>query len=80
MAWKNSYSVEITTSGGYTVTADDAVTAGVGSSAYAMLLEGKDLEIANATGGILIPYHAVDHAIYTLTRTNEPDVADPTCP
>lgn len=79
MAWKNSYSVEITTGAGYTVTADDAVTEGVGASAYAMITEGKDLHIQTATGGVLIPFHAVDHAVYTLTRSQVADPTDPTC-
>ena len=79
MAWNNKYSVEITTGSGYTVTADDAVVAGVGSSVRSMLAAGEDLTIATATGEIFIPFHSVDHAVVTLTRTNDPDPTDPTC-
>lgn len=79
MAWNNKYSVEITTGGGYTATADDAVTDGVGSSARSLLAAGADITIATATGEIFIPFHAVDHAVITLTRTDDPDPVDPTC-
>jgi hypothetical protein len=77
--FKNEYSVEITTSGGYTVTADDATLAGSGSAAMVCLENATDVKIPTATGSTIIPFHAVDHAIVTLTRTTVADPADPTC-
>ena len=79
MAYQNSYKVEITTSGGYTATADDSVMAGVGATAYADLHAGTDLCILQEDGEIHIPYGAVDHAIVTLTRTEVEPTEDPTC-
>lgn len=79
MAYQNSYKVEITTGANYTTTADDAVIAGVGSVAWADLQAQKDLMIQTATGYEFIPFHAVDHAVVTFTRTQVPDPVDPTC-
>lgn len=79
MAYKNSIKVEITTGAGYTATADDATLAGVGAAAYADLHAKNDLCIQTADGEIHIPYHAVDHAIITITREETEDPADPTC-
>lgn len=75
----NEYSVEITTSGGYTTTADDAAVAGAGSAAMTCLENAQDVKIPTGTGSIIIPYSAVDHAVVTLTRTSVADPTDPTC-
>lgn len=79
MAYQNSIKVEITTFGGYSTTADDATISGVGAVAWADLQSQKDLTIQTATGWDFIPFHAVDHAIVTMTRSEGEDPEDPTC-
>ena len=79
MAYQNSIKVEITTGGGYSTTADDATIAGVGAVAWADLQSQKDLIIQTATGWEFVPFHAVDHAIVTMTRSEVEDPDDPTC-
>lgn len=77
--FKNSYKVDITTGSGYTVSADDDAVAGVGASAYTMIQNGQDVHIATATGMVIVPFHAIDHVIVTLTRNSYTRPADPTC-
>lgn len=79
MAYQNQIKVVITTGAGYEATADDAVVAGVGSSTWATLVNQGDVQIPNGGEIIFIPFHAVDHAVVTITRTEVEDPEDPTC-
>lgn len=79
MAYQNQIKVEITTGAGFTATADDSVTFGVGSSAWATLQAQCDVQIMGDGEITFIPFHAVDHAIVTITRTEVEDPEDPTC-
>lgn len=76
---KQQVKVEITTAANFTVTADDAVVAGQGTAAYSALEAGRDQHIVNGANITFIPYHAVDHAIITLTQATVADPDDPTC-
>lgn len=73
--WQNNYKVEITTGAGFTATADDAVTPGQGGSAWTALQGRMDVIIQGESETTFIPFHAVDHAIVTLTR-EEVDAPD----
>lgn len=77
--YKNSYSVEITTGGSYTATADDSVVAGQGAAAVAAIEGRHDVKILTATGFIFIPFDAIDHAVVTLTRATAEAPEDETC-
>lgn len=71
--------VVITTIGGFSATADDAVSAGQGTGAYNALEMKRDVKILAENEITFIPYHAVDHAIITITRSEEEDPVDDTC-
>lgn len=76
---KTSVQAVITTIGGFEYTADDATTPGVGTAAYGSLMAERTI-IGNDSGTItIIPWHAVDHAVVTITRTSEEAPEDPTC-
>lgn len=78
--YKNSYKVVIKTLGGTEVTANDATVAGVGSSAMAALMNGQDVYVLDGNGGgTFIPFHAVESAVVTLTRSEAEAPADETC-
>lgn len=77
--YKNSYSVEITTGGSYTATANDATVEGQGAAAVAAIEGHQDVKILTSTGFIYIPYGAIDHAIVTLTRATAEAPEDETC-
>lgn len=79
MAYQNQIKVVITTGAGYEATADDAVNAGVGASAWSTLVAQGDVQILNGDEITFIPFRAVDHAIVTVTRTEVADPEDPTC-
>lgn len=76
---KTQYSVDITTKGGYNVVADDAVVEGAGSAANIQIEQMQDIKFATATGFTVIPYHALDHAIVTVSIATVVDPVDPTC-
>lgn len=76
---KTSVKAVITTIGGFEYTADDASTPGLGTAAYASLQAERTI-VGNEDGTItIIPWHAVDHAVITVTRTSEEAPEDPTC-
>lgn len=76
---KQQVKVVISTGAGFSVTADDAVLAGQGTAAYGALENGRDVVVANATEKTYVPYHAIDHAVVTLTLSTVDDPEDPTC-
>lgn len=82
MVNKQSVSVVITTKAGFSVTADDAVKAGQGTSAYGALDNGRDVRVSNAAGTEItyVPNCAIDHAIVTFTMSQEAEPQDDTCP
>ena len=80
----NQYTVAVKTLGGTEVTFDDSTDAGAGAAAYAALEAKQDIK-ANVTSNdettlVIIPFHAVDSAAVSFTRTQAEDPADPTCP
>ncbi len=83
--YENAYTVEIHTLGGTTVTfADSADTPGAGTSAYTALMGHQDICGLGAVEGgdpanFFIPFHAVDAAIYSLSRTEGEAPVDDTC-
>lgn len=76
---KQLVKVDVTTIGGFSKTADDAVLAGQGTAAYGAVENGRDVIVADATEKIIIPYHAIDHAVVTLTLSTVDDPKDDTC-
>ena len=76
---KQLVKVDVTTIGGFTKTADDAVLAGQGTAAYGAIENGRNVIVADATEKTIIPFRAIDHAVVTLTLTQEQDPVDPTC-
>lgn len=76
---KQQVKVVITTQAGFSATADDAVSAGQGTAAYGALENHRDVVIAAETEKTFVPYHAVDHAVITFTRSTVDDPEDPTC-
>lgn len=84
MAYEMKVKVDVTTKAGFTATADDAVAKGQGTAAYGVLqsinTEMRNVVISDGTNETIIPFHAVDHAVVTKTRTSVADPADDTCP
>ena len=76
---KGQYKVDITTFGGFTATADDAVIDGQGGSVYSSIVNGRDVMIRNNGQLTFIPFHAVDHAIITHTTEEVDAPVDDTC-
>ena len=77
--WKNSYKVDVTTSGGYTASFDDSANTGQGSAAYASVMSGQDIHGIVEDNEIVIPFHAVDHAVITFSRTEVDKPVDDMC-
>lgn len=76
---KQQVKVEITTSANFAITADDAVVSGQGTAAYSALEAHRDQHIVSGSNITFIPFHAIDHAVITLTQVTEADPVDPTC-
>lgn len=74
--------VTITTYGGFSVVADDAVIFGQGSGAYGNIQSGKDVTIASADGLTInfIPYKAIDHVLIEKSNVTVADPVDANCP
>lgn len=75
---KESYKVSISTKEGSSYTADDATFAGAGTGAYQALLQKRDCMFKTADGMAFVPFGAVDHAIITVTSSEE-EVTDSNC-
>lgn len=84
MAYEMMVKVEVTTKTGFTATADDAVAKGQGTAAYGVIqsinTEMRNVVISNGTNETIIPFHAIDHAIVTKTRSQVQDPKDAICP
>lgn len=80
MAYKNNVKVVITTGANFELTADDAVKAGQGTAAYAELQRQGDVWVDDGTKITFVPFHAIDHAVITLARTQVTDPVDDNCP
>lgn len=84
MAYEMSVKVDITTKSGFTATADDAVKKGQGTSAYGVIqsinTEMRNVVISDGTNETIIPFHAIDHAVVTKTRSQVADPTDDICP
>ena len=84
MAYKNYVKVDVTTKAGFTATADDSVVEGQGTAAYGVIqsinTEMRNVVISDGTNETIIPFHAIDHAIVTKTRTEVADPTDDICP
>ena len=76
---KQSVKVVVTTIQGFTVTADDAVLNGQGTSAYGAIENRKDVTVRNGDESTFVPYRAIDHAVITFTMSTVDDPEDPTC-
>lgn len=77
---KQSVKVVLTTQAGFSVTADDAVKNGQGTSAYHALVSARDVRVEDGTKITYVPVQAVDHAEITFTMSTVADPADDTCP
>lgn len=82
MAKQMNQRVVITTFGGFTYTADDAVKKGQGTSVAIALENGRDIHSASADDSeiTVIPFRAIDHAVITKQMTDVADPADDICP
>lgn len=72
--------VVITTAVGFNVTADDATVKGQGTAAYGAIQNRRDVTVNNNGEITFIPYHAIDHAVITLTTSTVADPVDDVCP
>lgn len=77
---KPYYSVAVTTIGGYSHTFADTATLKNGKSAWDALQRAVDIKIDDGTNTYFIPFHAVDHAVLTITSTQETKPVDVNCP
>lgn len=75
MATKVSYSVAIKTLGGTSKT----VTGDAGAAAYSALGTHADIVIREEGSVTIIPFHAVDSAVVTITTSTVDDPTDNTC-
>lgn len=82
----NAYTVTVNTIGGASVTfTDGADTPGAGASANAALEGHQDIKGLGVVGeaaeasNVFIPFHAVDNAVITFSRTTGEKPADTTC-
>lgn len=71
----------VTTIGGNTITADDAVVKGAGTAVYAAVKGFRQVEFDDGAGTIQIaPYHAIDFTKITMSTQTVPDPTDDVCP
>ena len=75
MATKVSYSVAIKTLGGTTKN----VTGDAAASVFSALGAQQDLKIKETNGWTIIPFHAVDSAVVTISTESVDDPVDATC-
>lgn len=75
MATKVSYSVALKTLGGTTKT----VSGDAGAAVFSALGAQQDLKIKEEGGWTIIPFHAVDSAVVTITNSTVDDPVDATC-
>lgn len=76
---QTSISVVITTLGGNEFTFADSVSPGLGVAALYALERGQDV-IGTAEGSkIIVPYHAIDNAVVTMSTETAEDPEDDTC-
>ena len=84
MAYVMNVKVDVTTKAGFTATADDAVVKGQGTAAYGVIqsinTEMRNVVISDGTNETIIPFHAIDHAVVTKTRSTVQDPQDIICP
>lgn len=76
---KQNVKVVVSTAAGFSVTADDATSAGQGTAAYGAIQTKTDITVNDGTNITYVPYKAVDHAVVTLTLSTVADPADDTC-
>lgn len=75
MATKVSYSVALKTLGGTTKN----VTGDAAAAVYSALGQQNDLVIREEGTVTIIPFHAVDSAVVTITSASVDDPTDATC-
>lgn len=73
-------SIEIKTLGGTTVTVEDTASAPIASNALAEFASFKTMHIVTGEGETtLIPFHAVDSIVVTVSQSDDITKADPYC-